>query len=90
MRIDPETLVVKSRKQVAGEKVNAYALAHIKADFTGIPFRMIFNKDNTTTILMEERTHEKETFLEAGGISELSDEGSELLKDTPSIKNKIP
>jgi hypothetical protein len=77
--IDPETLEVKSRKQAVGEKVNAYALAHIKEDYTGIPFRMILNKDNTTAILMEERnTHVKETYLSAAGIAELSGEGVEL------------
>ncbi len=77
--IDPETLEAKSRKQVAGEKVNAYALGHFKEEYTGIPSHMILNKDNTTTILMERRESTvKETYLDAAGISVLSDEGVEL------------
>ncbi len=91
--INPETLETISTKAVAGEKIAAYAEKNIDKDYEyhGLPQNMIINKDNTTTLLMEDHTTVTEThtsghmmvttsyvLLGAVGVSELSDTGAEL------------
>lgn len=57
--IDPETLGLKSVKPVQNRKVNEYAVGTLgfKRGFSGLPQRMIVNKDNSVTVLSEEITH---------------------------------
>ncbi len=57
--LDPETLALISVKPVIGMKVDAYGKQNIDKDyeFDGVPQNMVMNKDNTTTILMEDLAH---------------------------------
>ena len=55
MGFDAETLGLTYFKPLVAEKASAYARAHIDKDYeyTGVPKKMILNKDNTVSILME-------------------------------------
>lgn len=93
--IDPETLKLLSVKPIMGTKIEAYGKQNVdkEYEFDGIPQNMILNKDNTTTILLEELESVKKhhashtggfgqtsftTELGPVGISELSDTGDEM------------
>ncbi len=78
---DPETLGIEQVKPVSVQKVNEYGALHIDKDyaFQGLPSRMVLNKDNTTTILMQKTTSWMENALDGDiGISVMSDTGAEL------------
>ncbi len=92
--IDPESLSLISANPIIGMKVDAYGKQNIDKDyeFDGVPQNMVLNKDNTTTILMEDLTNITErhgggmghvghttvkTDLGPVGISELSEAGVE-------------
>lgn len=92
---DAETLSTISVKPLAGSKIDAYGKQNINKDYNynGVPQNMVLNKDNTTTVLLEDitylstntgasatssgRTHYK-TKLGPVGVSELSEDGMEL------------
>ncbi len=92
---DAETLSMISAKPIVGDKIDAYGKQNINRDYNynGVPLNMVLNKDNTSTVLMEDithitqssggtatssgRTHYK-TKLGAVGVSELSEDGAEL------------
>ena len=93
--IDPETMQLLSTQPIKGAKIDAYGQLNIEKEyeFDGVPQNMVLNKDNTTTILMEELAHVRKshssgpghistnsytTQLGPVGISELSDTGAEL------------
>jgi len=94
--IDPESLNVVSVKPLMCTRVESYGQQNIdkEYEFDGVPQNMILNKDNTTTILMEElasvkKHHAGRSMMSMGtttyttqlgpiGISELSDTGAEM------------
>ena len=83
--IDPETLAPVNIKQMTASKVAEYAAKNIDKDysFVGLPQDMILNKDNTTTLLLEEVRHIESGHisydqLDAAAVLELSDTGAEL------------
>ncbi len=79
--LDPETLQIEGVKPLVADKVSEYAQNHIDKDYSysGIPERMIMNKDMTTSILMEERSSgEGRAGLGAIGVSVISDTGGEI------------
>ncbi len=81
MYIDPETINLISAKAVDGQKVNEYGQTHIDKDyeFNGIPNKMVINKDNTTTIIMEKTASmEGKSFLSDIGVSIFSDTCAEI------------
>ena len=57
--VDPETLELKSVKQVTSELVNRYAHTALGLDdyyYSGLPQRLILNADNSVAVLMEQMT----------------------------------
>lgn len=92
---DAETLNTISVKPLAGSKIDAYGKQNINKDYNygGVPLNMVLNKDNTTTVLLEDITHidqsttstatssgrvHYKTKLGPVGISELSEDGTEI------------
>ena len=92
--IDPESLKLNSTKPVYGGKIDDYGKQNIDKDYEydGVPLDMVLNKDNTTTVLLEDVTNttsrrnmgggvgvtSHKTLLGPAGISELSESGDEL------------
>ena len=88
--IDPETLMVIASKPLQAKKVSEDLHRQIEQrhTFSGLPQQMVLNRDNTTTVLMEEMFREvrrnssgavisTSTTLGSIGISELNDRGIE-------------
>ncbi|PZF71383.1 hypothetical protein [Taibaiella soli] len=88
--IDPESLTIAYTKPIVGEKIDAdlhQQFEHTSA-FHGLPQQMIINRDNTTTVLMEEMETttvtnnvgsvvSQTTTLGNIGVAELNEKGSE-------------
>ncbi len=66
--VDPETLKLLGTQPLTGDKILAYGQQNIdkEYEFDGVPQNMILNKDNTTTILMEELAHVKKSHGHTG------------------------
>ena len=93
--IDAESLNITGVKPLVGAKIDAYGKQNIEKEYEydGVPLDMVLNKDNTTTVLMEDITNTttRSTYMNSGhtrtthktylgpvGISELSDDGTEV------------
>jgi len=61
--IDPETLNILSTQPLTGSKIEAYGKLNVDTEYEydGVPQNMVLNKDNTTTILMEDIANVKKS-----------------------------
>ncbi len=89
--IDPQTLTIISSKPLAAQMVSEHLTRQLGKEsyYYGVPQQMVLNKDNTTTVLMEEMQRivqrnastgavvSAKTNLGSIGISELNDRGIE-------------
>ena len=68
--IDPENLSLKGVNILSNEKVNEYAHKELntKLDYTGLPQKLVLNRDNSITVLQEEMTF-KEVYSEKSGAT---------------------
>jgi len=66
--IDPETLNILNTQPLTGSKIEAYGQLNIdkEYEFDGVPQNMVLNKDNTTTILMEDVANVKKSHGHTG------------------------
>ncbi len=89
--IDPQTLTIIASKPLAAQMVSEHLTRQLgkESRYYGVPQQMVLNRDNTTTVLMEEMQRivkrnastgaiiSTQTNLGGIGVSELNDRGME-------------